>query len=118
MTGLRDIWGSGAVILVLVALCYFLPTFIALIRGKAQGGVFVLNLITGWTVVGWFVAFVWACSGRTVWNKRREERRRRKQRVLTRGQLVELLRGTQRGEGRPPQGAHTTLQIFPKVYFR
>ena len=75
----------GAVILAFVALCYFLPTCIAMMRGKAQGGVFVLNLIVGWTVVGWFVAFIWACSGRTVWNKRREKRRREQHGVARAG---------------------------------
>jgi hypothetical protein len=55
-------------LLVLVAFlaCYFLPTLIAAIRGKlGTGGVFFVNLFLGWTVVGWFVSFIWACSGRT-----------------------------------------------------
>ena len=68
---------TGAVLLAFVAIGYFLPTCIAMIRGKEQGSVFVLNLIVGWTVVGWFVAFIWACSGRTGWNRRREKKRRR-----------------------------------------
>lgn len=46
--------------------CYFLPTLVAALRGKiGSGGVFFVNLLLGWTVVGWFVAFIWACSGRT-----------------------------------------------------
>ena len=52
-------------LLVLLA-CYFLPTVVAAVRGKiGAGGVFFVNLFLGWTVVGWFVAFIWACSGRT-----------------------------------------------------
>ena len=86
MTGLGELWGSGAVILALVAFCYFVPTCIAMVRGKARGtgGVFILNLVVGWTVLGWFVALIWACSGHTVWDKRREEKRRREQHATAR----------------------------------
>ncbi len=55
---------------------YFLPTVIALCRKKAEGqtGIFIVNLLLGWTVVGWFVAFIWACTGRTIADLQREER--------------------------------------------
>jgi hypothetical protein len=44
------------------ALLYFLPTMIA--RHKADfTGVFLVNLLLGWTVIGWLVALVWACAG-------------------------------------------------------
>lgn len=69
---------TGAVILLVVAFCvYFLPTLIAGGRGKAngEGGVFLVNLLLGWTVLGWFVAFIWACSGET----RRDVERREEQ---------------------------------------
>ena len=72
--------GSGLAILVLIGLIvYFLPTFIAMSRGKANGtgGVFIVNLLLGWCVIGWFVAFIWACSGSTSTDKRREEERHR-----------------------------------------
>lgn len=47
---------------------YFVPTILARRRGKAgtpqmhpnNPGVFVVNLLLGWTVVGWVIAFVWA----------------------------------------------------------
>jgi hypothetical protein len=42
-------------------LLYFLPTLIG--RHKADaGGIFIVNLLFGWTVIGWLVALVWACS--------------------------------------------------------
>ena len=68
-----------AVTLVFVAFFYFLPTYIAVIRRKAHGtgGVFILNLVVGWTVLGWFVAIILAFSGHTVWGKRREKKRHR-----------------------------------------
>ena len=47
--------------LFLSAIMYFLPTILA--RHKADFmGIFLLNLFLGWTVIGWFVALVWACS--------------------------------------------------------
>jgi hypothetical protein len=70
---------SGAFLLIIVVglFCYFLPTIIALSRGKANGtgGVFFVNLLLGWSVVGWFVSFIWACSGQTKQQLRREEQR-------------------------------------------
>lgn len=39
---------------------YLLPWAIAMSRGKAdRWGVFWLNLLLGWTVIGWIWAFVW-----------------------------------------------------------
>ena len=45
--------------LIFSVLLYFLPTLIA--RGKPQVlAVFLVNLLLGWTVIGWFVALIWA----------------------------------------------------------
>ena len=42
---------------------YFLPTIIAILRRKANtGGIFVLNLLLGWTLIGWIAALVWSLS--------------------------------------------------------
>lgn len=41
---------------------YFLPSLIA--HNKTNfGGVFVLNLLLGWTFVGWIIALIWALAG-------------------------------------------------------
>lgn len=50
---------GGLILLLLALACYFLPTIVATMRGKAHGtgGVFFVNLLLGWAVVGWFVAF-------------------------------------------------------------
>jgi hypothetical protein len=44
---------------------YLLPTLIAAARDKTHGaaGVFLLNIFLGWTLIGWLVAFMWACGG-------------------------------------------------------
>jgi len=43
-------------------LLYFLPAFLA--RNKPNfTGVLILNLLAGWTFIGWIIALVWALSG-------------------------------------------------------
>jgi len=47
--------------LILSAVLYFLPTLLA--RHKEDFmGIFLVNLLAGWTVIGWFIALIWACS--------------------------------------------------------
>ncbi len=47
--------------LIFSILLYFLPTIIG--RHKADvTGIFLVNLLFGWTVIGWFIALSWACS--------------------------------------------------------
>jgi MYXO-CTERM domain-containing protein len=61
--------GTGAAFaaLVLVALAfflYFLPAFVGR-RKQNFGAIFVLNLLLGWTLIGWVVALVWAVAKET-----------------------------------------------------
>jgi len=45
------------------AACYFLPTIIAAARHKTNlVGIFLVNFLLGWSVIGWIVALVWALS--------------------------------------------------------
>ena len=47
----------------LFALGYLIPTFIVLTRQRDQRlKLFLVNLLTGWTLIGWMVAFIWAIS--------------------------------------------------------
>ena len=53
----------------LAALClislYFIPMGFAILRNKRNKlAIFALNLLTGWTFVGWVIALVWAISHR------------------------------------------------------
>jgi hypothetical protein len=49
-------------VLPLFLLAYLLPAIVALSRGHHQLlAIFVLNLVAGWTLIGWVVALVWAC---------------------------------------------------------
>jgi hypothetical protein len=45
---------------------YFLPTLQALSKDHLDiGSIAIVNILFGWTVIGWFVSLVWACSGNT-----------------------------------------------------
>jgi len=58
--------GGSLVVLVVVIAFYFLPSIVAYGRGKVNpGGVLVINLLLGWTVIGWIVALALAASGMT-----------------------------------------------------
>ena len=67
----------GLALWLAIAAIYFLPSIIAGLRGKANGGagVFLVNLFLGWTLIGWLVAFIWAFTGRTDAEVRLEARR-------------------------------------------
>ena len=48
----------------LIAL-YFLPTVVAVVRRHHNGNsIAVLNLVAGWTFIGWVVALVWSVSAK------------------------------------------------------
>lgn len=56
---------SGFEIVGLVGLMvvYFLPSVVAYARNKRNAGaILILNLLLGWTFVGWVVSLVWAAS--------------------------------------------------------
>lgn len=59
--------GIGVLASTLLGLAaYFVPTFVAVKREHRQRlAIIVLNLVGGWTVVGWIVALVWACTEST-----------------------------------------------------
>jgi hypothetical protein len=55
---------SGIVLFLVCGALYFIPTLLAAARGHQSGlGIFILNVAFGWTVLGWIIALIWACSG-------------------------------------------------------
>ena len=46
----------------LFSIClYFVPTIIAVVRKQPNSlAIFIVNLLLGWTVIGWVVALVWS----------------------------------------------------------
>jgi hypothetical protein len=52
----------GQIVVLLVCLfLYFIPA-IAGAKKNNVGAIFALNLFLGWTLIGWVVALVWACT--------------------------------------------------------
>ena len=48
---------------IIAAIVYFLPTIISGLREKKQrGAITALNLLLGWTVLGWIGALIWSVS--------------------------------------------------------
>jgi predicted small integral membrane protein len=42
---------------------HFLPTIIAAFRNSRHTvGIFLINLFLSWTVIGWVIALIWACT--------------------------------------------------------
>jgi hypothetical protein len=53
--------GVGAVLFLFLIALYFVPSIIG--RSKRNStAIFMLNLLLGWTVIGWVVAMVWAVA--------------------------------------------------------
>ena len=54
--------GMGADIVVIVV-GYFIPVIVAGVRGHRQVvAIAALNLLLGWTVLGWIIALVWSLT--------------------------------------------------------
>jgi hypothetical protein len=47
-------------VLSVLALLYFLPTIVAAHRGHGVALVLILNLLFGWTHIGWVLLLLWA----------------------------------------------------------
>lgn len=48
---------------------YMLPSYISYVRGtEISTVVTILNIIIGWTVIGWIILLIWAYSAQSEWN--------------------------------------------------
>jgi hypothetical protein len=66
----RDIGHIGTGGGVLLLILYFVPSLVALMRGHlSAAAIFVLNLVFGWTFVGWIIALIWSLTGNTARNR-------------------------------------------------
>jgi hypothetical protein len=54
----------GLLILIPLVFFYFLPTYIARKkRHRSATSIMILNLVFGWTLIGWIGSLAWAYSG-------------------------------------------------------
>ncbi|HEY2920885.1 MAG TPA: superinfection immunity protein [Candidatus Binatia bacterium] len=52
---------GGLLLLSLILAFYFLPVIIAAkLETKHEGMIFLINIVFGWTVLGWIAALIWA----------------------------------------------------------
>ena len=57
---------DNPLVLLLVVVIYFLPAINAgSRRHKSAGAIFLLNLVAGWTLLGWLIAALWSATGNT-----------------------------------------------------
>ncbi|MDR3134753.1 MAG: superinfection immunity protein [Deltaproteobacteria bacterium] len=65
---------SFTTILIIGSVCYFIPFLVALLRGHLNVfPIFLVNLLLGWSLIGWICAFVWAFTSNTRDNRERHE---------------------------------------------
>lgn len=63
----RPISATISIVLTVVTLGYFLPWMVATLRGKSNAWpIFWLNLLLGWTIIGWIAAFILAVMAHQV----------------------------------------------------
>jgi T4 superinfection immunity protein len=56
---------TTVIMLIIVVFIYLLPTIIAFGRDhRRRMDVAVVNILFGWTLIGWFACFFWAAFGR------------------------------------------------------
>lgn len=66
------------VLLIVAAAVYFFPWLLAVLRGHNNKlAIFAVNLLLGWTFIGWVFALVWACTKDTKKNTERDFQRAR-----------------------------------------
>jgi len=54
---------AGFILLAALLALYFVPLIVALTRDHHQRlAIGILNLVAGWSVLGWIIALVWACT--------------------------------------------------------
>ena len=57
---------TSIAILIFIAVAYFLPSIIANNRNhKNINSIMVLNILTGWTTIGWLIALIWSFTDNT-----------------------------------------------------
>ena len=52
--------------MLIIVVVYFLPSAMAVKRNhESKWAIFILNLLAGWTLLGWVAAFIWSFMSQT-----------------------------------------------------
>jgi hypothetical protein len=55
----------GLILIVVILFAYFVPFIIAMMRQHNNTlAIFFVNLLLGWSVIGWICAFIWSLTSR------------------------------------------------------
>ena len=55
---------GGLILVIVLLVVYFIPTIVGKDK-KNAAAIFALNLLLGWTLIGWIIALVWSlCEDR------------------------------------------------------
>ena len=58
---MRELTSFDLIIVILIFAAYFLPTLVAFLRPhKNIFAIFLLNLLLGWTALGWVGSLIWS----------------------------------------------------------
>lgn len=52
---------KSALVIIVAISVYFIPTIVGY-KKKNAVAIFLLNLLLGWTILGWIIALVWAST--------------------------------------------------------
>lgn len=52
---------AGIIWLAIIGFTYLLPAIVGR-KKKNANAIFILNVLLGWTILGWIIALVWAVS--------------------------------------------------------
>lgn len=55
---------EGIGLVIVVAVIYFIPTFVAWNKPN-NGGIIILNIFLGWSILGWIAALIWAVQAKS-----------------------------------------------------
>lgn len=54
---------GGALIILGIGVAYMLPAILAIrARHRSTAAIIIVNVLFGWTMIGWIAALIWACS--------------------------------------------------------
>lgn len=68
---------AGMVMLVV----YFIPAIIS--RDKISWKyIFIFNLLTAWTVIGWFISFAWAINAKSKTIEKKKRKKEKKKNII------------------------------------
>lgn len=97
---------QGQIIVIGIVLFYFLPAIISIFRQLQNSNtICLLNLLLGWTIIGWVCAFIAALSSKTRVQKKQEEAKEQEDRRIytettsTLAEMSKILQGVHALEG-------------------